>query len=237
MRSSSDRPAFLGGKRPQSLPTFLVAKRPQSLPSPSSATAQRRRVKRARGLSQSIRQDSCFRAIVGLITLQFFILILVTLSVGENFQQVFISRAETLRLIHNYYVRHLRHHLPKDTVPAGIVVDDDDASSKHPIDKKIIVAGGDDDLHQLEDHIANLTVERLDQLAIEQQDSGASDVHQESNLHLQTIDNYYTRQLQQARRKDRPFGFLIVGGSDGSGTRSFVTALGKLGVPMMVDDR
>jgi hypothetical protein len=160
--------------------------------------------------------------------LQLFILVLVTLSVGDTstFQQVIISRVETLRLLHDYYVRHLLHHVQEDTVSAGIVVDDDDVSSKHPIESKAVavVAGGDDDLHELEDHIANRTVERLNQaeqqqqLTDEHQDSVRSDTGQESSSRLPPIiDNYYTRQLQQDRRKDKPFQFLIVGGSDGSG--------------------
>lgn len=44
------------------------------------------------------------------------------------------------------------------------------------------------------------------------------------------IDDYHTR---AHIRKQVP---LVVGGSDGSGTRAFVDVLGKLGVPMLVDD-
>eukprot|EP00934_Nitzschia_sp_Nitz4_P006174 Nitzschia sp. Nitz4//scaffold48_size128905//108531//110093//NITZ4_003618-RA/size128905-processed-gene-0.226-mRNA-1//1//CDS//3329553036//6164//frame0 len=58
--------------------------------------------------------------------------------------------------------------------------------------------------------------------------------HQEGLGKLQQgppIDNYFSRpHIRQAVP-------LIVGGSDGSGTRSFATILEKLGVPMLVEDR
>jgi hypothetical protein len=46
------------------------------------------------------------------------------------------------------------------------------------------------------------------------------------------IDNYYSR-LHMDRLK-KPI--LVVGGSDGSGTRAMVDALGRLGVAMLIDD-
>ena len=46
------------------------------------------------------------------------------------------------------------------------------------------------------------------------------------------LDDYYSR--MHIPEKKRPL--LIVGGSDGSGTRAFVDTLGRLGVPMLVDD-
>jgi hypothetical protein len=46
------------------------------------------------------------------------------------------------------------------------------------------------------------------------------------------LDDYYSRTHMPATK--RPL--LIVGGSDGSGTRAFVDTLGRLGVPMLVDD-
>lgn len=47
-----------------------------------------------------------------------------------------------------------------------------------------------------------------------------------------SLDDYYSRTHIPATK--RPL--LIVGGSDGSGTRAFVDTLGRLGVPMLVDD-
>jgi hypothetical protein len=46
------------------------------------------------------------------------------------------------------------------------------------------------------------------------------------------LDDYYSRMHMPETK--RPL--LIVGGSDGSGTRAFVDTLGRLGVPMLVDD-
>lgn len=51
-----------------------------------------------------------------------------------------------------------------------------------------------------------------------------------------TIDNYYSRQHIDANSVQKMKPILIVGGSDGSGTRAVVDALGHLGVPMLVDD-
>lgn len=48
------------------------------------------------------------------------------------------------------------------------------------------------------------------------------------------IDNYYSRQHIVPTEQQKPV--LIVGGSDGSGTRAFVEILGRLGTPMLVDD-
>ena len=239
MRSSYVRAMHSGDKSTQLLP---ILGQHNMMVSPPVLRNQRTRVKRSRHVSQSIRQDFCFRLIVGLITLQLFILVLVILFVGDNFQQVFISREQTLRLLEDYYGRLLRHHVQKDDVPMGIVLDDDYTSEHAPDGKAatdVDVAGGDDDLHELEDNIANRTVERLDQ-AERQQKLQIADEHEESLAsfsHLPPMDNYYERQLHQDRKNDTPFEFLIIGGSDGSGTRAFVTALGKLGVPMIVDDR
>ena len=51
----------------------------------------------------------------------------------------------------------------------------------------------------------------------------------------QSLDNYYSRQHLIPKREHR-LPILIVGGSDGSGTRAFVDMLGRLGVPILVDD-
>lgn len=46
------------------------------------------------------------------------------------------------------------------------------------------------------------------------------------------LDDYYSR----IHMSDTKRPVLVVGGSDGSGTRAFVEILGRLGVPMLVDD-
>ncbi|CAB9497326.1 expressed unknown protein [Seminavis robusta] len=215
----------------------------------SKKQLRRKKVKRAKLASQlSLRQHPCFRAFVGLITLQIFILLLVAVFVGDNFEQVIGgSRADTIRLIHDYYVEHFRHHLHDDAVPTGIVMDDDeeeDQSSKNPktTAKSQPEVEGDDDLHELEDHIANQTEQILNQAEADQLDGEEEEEEDSSGESASApppIDNYYSRQTeyQKDRGEDEPFEFLVVGGSDGSGTRAFVTALGKLGVPMIVDDR
>ena len=53
------------------------------------------------------------------------------------------------------------------------------------------------------------------------------------------LDNYLSRQrisLNNDHSSDDELPILIIGGSDGSGTRAFVDMLGRLGVPMLVDD-
>ena len=55
--------------------------------------------------------------------------------------------------------------------------------------------------------------------------------HRDSNN--QTLDNFYTRSHIPSSQK---VPFLIVGGSDGSGTRTFVQTLMELGVTMIFDD-
>lgn len=51
----------------------------------------------------------------------------------------------------------------------------------------------------------------------------------------QPLDDYTTRKhMSMAIGEDMPI--LVVGGSDGSGTRAFVEVLGRLGVPMLIDD-
>ena len=55
-----------------------------------------------------------------------------------------------------------------------------------------------------------------------------------NNNNNKTLDNFYTRPHILPSLKKVPF--LIVGGSDGSGTRTFVQTLMELGVTMIVDD-
>ena len=50
------------------------------------------------------------------------------------------------------------------------------------------------------------------------------------------LDNYYSRRQRTSLPTDAAAVPLIVGGSDGSGTRAFVDILTRLGVPMLVDD-
>ena len=49
------------------------------------------------------------------------------------------------------------------------------------------------------------------------------------------LDDYFSRNHIARRHENRP-PILIVGGSDGSGTRAMVDALGHLGAPILVDD-
>jgi hypothetical protein len=62
---------------------------------------------------------------------------------------------------------------------------------------------------------------------LEKASSNIDDANTGSPLH-----DYYSRKHMTETK--RPL--LIVGGSDGSGTRAFVDTLGRLGVPMLVDD-
>ena len=217
----------------------------------------------------SLKKNVCFRFLVALISLQVFILFLVSLFLGNDLNRD-TSRTRTLHLLYHYYEGHfmMKHHKPLNSsssllsagtadlelasVPPGIVVDDDDAALKSGATAK----DTDDDLHELEDHLANQTEEKLNrvdqelQASLESQDNdNLSSSKARSGLLLEDnttncIDNYFTRQIEkqeqiQQRREEgkAPFPFLIVGGSDGSGTRAFVTALGKLGIPMLVDDK
>lgn len=187
-------------------------------------------------VAAQIRRNPCFRAFVFLISLQTFILFLFGIFVGDDFPQAMSSsRAQTILLIRNYYANRIpQQNTEIDKISPGIVLDDDSRSQT----KKTKDTSGDDDLHEMEDHIANQIEERLNQVQQAGQHENGNSNDKES-AGQPPIDNYYTRQAQyqQDRNEDNPFQFLIVGGSDGSGTRAFVSALGKLGVPMIVDDR
>lgn len=55
--------------------------------------------------------------------------------------------------------------------------------------------------------------------------------HDRSNS--EPLDNYYSRpRITTTDEEDKPV--LVIGGSDGSGTRAFVDILGHLGVPILV---
>lgn len=62
--------------------------------------------------------------------------------------------------------------------------------------------------------------------------NGFEDAHERQK----SLDNYYSRHHMDEFREQHDKPILIVGGSDGSGTRAVVDLLGRLGVPMLVDD-
>jgi hypothetical protein len=116
--------------------------------------------------------------------------------------------------------------------------------SDDEVDEEAASALADDDVMQLEDRMAENINKQLDieddeekekddyerNLNGEDSSSGSSPL-----LQGDPLDNYYTRSHIRASR-DQPPVPLVVGGSDGSGTRAFVDVLGRLGVPMLVDD-
>jgi hypothetical protein len=84
----------------------------------------------------------------------------------------------------------------------------------------------DDDLQEMEDLMIENAQQQLEQQLEQQQEDAKSPL-----LQGDPIDNYFAREHV---RKPLP---LVVGGSDGSGTRAFVDVLARLGVPMLVDDK
>lgn len=92
----------------------------------------------------------------------------------------------------------------------------------------------DDDVVALEDRLADQTAARLDQAS--NSETGLNYFFQELKDDTGTpLDDYYSRpHITAEKARDAPI--LIVGGSDGSGTRAVVGLLGELGVPMLVDD-
>jgi hypothetical protein len=92
----------------------------------------------------------------------------------------------------------------------------------------------DDDVVELEDRLADQTAARLDKAS--NSDKGLRSFFQTIKDDTSTpLDDYYSRPHITAE-KGREAPILIVGGSDGSGTRAVVGLLGELGVPMLVDD-
>jgi len=203
-----------------------------------------------------------------LIILQAVVHVLLSSLLSNDGLQPMGSRARTLELLHDYYDNHillLRRHnshnntsssspdILEDVAPAGIIVDDNDYNKNDNADDD---DSDTDDLHELEDHLADQTEENLNRAEQQQQQQQQQQQEKEREMsvagekksfNISFIDNYYSRQVEKQNQIQQliqdsgsgtpPFPFLIVGGSDGSGTRAFVTALGKLGVPMLVDDK
>ena len=107
----------------------------------------------------------------------------------------------------------------------------------------------DDDVRQLEDLLADQTAERLkDHHSTSSSGRNATSeivkLLQAMMNDTDALDDYYSRPHMKdgggtapipSTLKDLPI--LIIGGSDGSGTRVFVDLLSHLGVPMLVDDK
>ena len=91
-----------------------------------------------------------------------------------------------------------------------------------------------DDVRQMEDSLAD-KAERVLEAGMQDGKEEQGHTNQEQMEQDNAIDDYYTRK----HISKEIIGIkvpLVVGGSDGSGTRAFVDVLGRLGVAMLVDD-
>jgi hypothetical protein len=89
--------------------------------------------------------------------------------------------------------------------------------------------GEDDDVVALENHLVDQVEQKLDRLERGEPTSAHAPPSR-------PLDDYYHRLHIQSSPNPLKKSILIVGGSDGSGTRAFVDTLGRLQVPMLVDD-
>lgn len=104
-------------------------------------------------------------------------------------------------------------------------------------------AADDDDVRELEAMLVNQTAQRLQQLdqgdEIDYNNTAIHDFLQAMMNDTNALDDYYQRRhmTRTTTNDDDNLPILIVGGSDGSGTRAFVDLLQSLGVPMLIDDK